>query len=214
MEKIKINLRKFRNKDIKIIADYFQKGKVIVYPTDTIYGIGCSAINRKAIERIYKIKKRARGKPMLVLAGSLAMAKKYCYVSKKQEEYLRKIWPIKHQVSIARPVSVVLKSKGLLPNELAGGGKGLAVRLPRSEFLIKIIKGVKVPIVSTSLNLSGRKNLTEIKNLEKYFKSPNPPLIKGAADFPDLVVDAGKLKNKPSMIADIREMDNIRVMRK
>jgi L-threonylcarbamoyladenylate synthase len=206
-----IALGKISKKEISIIADFLKRGKVIVYPTDTIYGLGCLATNKKAIQKIYKIKKREKGKPLIILVSNLAMLKKYCYVSKEQEEYLREIWLTKtlgvskrHRVSIsARPMTVILKSKGILPHELSGSKHSLAVRLPKNDFLIKIIKEVKAPIVSTSANISGEEYKGALEKINKLFGNKI-----------DLIVNAGKLKNKPSRIVDIREMDNIRLIRK
>ncbi|NIA18408.1 MAG: hypothetical protein GWO79_00840, partial [Actinobacteria bacterium] len=190
MKIIKIDFKKINKEETNLIVDYLNRGKVIVYPTDTIYGIGCIATDRKAINRIYKIKKRDKRKPLLILVSSLAMLKKYCYVSKRQEEYLRNVWMITSQrpfneagalmknppshplLKGGRMVSVILRSRGVLPKELAGGEDSVAARLPNSEFLVKIIRRANVPIVSTSLNISGRNNLADISEIEQYFKSP------------------------------------------
>ncbi len=219
MKIIKKNKKKIKKEEINLIADYFKKGKVIVYPTDTIYGLGCLATDKKAINKIYKIKKRKKGKALLILISSLAMLKKYCYVSKGQEKFLKSVWKFKTPRAPLykggkSAVTVILKSRGVLPRKLAGEGNSLAVRLPRNEFLIKIIKKVGRPIVSTSVNISGEKSLASVENVERYFKTPRAPLIKGAVNLPDLVVDAGKLKNKPSKIADIRDIKNIKILRK
>lgn len=230
MKVIKTNFKKnlkksprtpFAQRGLNVIAGYFKKGKVVIYPTDTIYGLGCIATNKKAIERIYRIKRRGKRKPFLILVSDFAMLKKYCYVSKEQEKYLHEIWRIKtlgvskrRRVSNTRSITAILKSRGVLSRELTGGANSLAVRLPKNVFLIKIIKRVKAPIVSTSLNISGEKLLTNVKNLGRYFKIPRALLIKGAIELPDLVVDAGELKSRPSRIVDIREMGSIRVVRK
>ena len=195
MKKIKINLNKITKQEFDLIVDYLQQGKVIVYPTDTIYGLGCLATDKKAIREIYKIKKRNKKKSMLILASSFNMVKKYCFLSSAQERFLKKIWP--------GPVSVILKSRNLLPRELTGGKDSMAVRLPKNNFLIKIIRRVGRPIVSTSINISGRKSLIDVDNTEKYF----------GAEKPDLVVDAGELKGKPSRLIDVRDMDDIKVLR-
>ncbi len=201
---------KIYNEQIDLIVDYLKRGKVIVYPTDTIYGLGCIATDKKAINKIYKIKKRDKSKPLLILVSSLAMVKKYCYVNKKQEEYLKKVWgenppsPLCQGGVIGRPVSVILRSRNLLPKELTGGENSIAVRLPKDELLIKIIGQVNLPIVSTSLNISGKKNLTNISEIDKYFSKYKPYLV----------VDIGELKAKPSKLIDLRDINNIKILRK
>ncbi|MBD3248182.1 threonylcarbamoyl-AMP synthase, partial [Candidatus Falkowbacteria bacterium] len=113
MEKIKINFKDTSKKDIEQIADFLKKGKTIAYPTDTVYGLGCLATNKKAIKKVFQIKKRDKSKALLVLVKSWCMLKKYFKVSAGEERILRSFWP--------GPVSVLLRSKGLLPKELAPG---------------------------------------------------------------------------------------------
>lgn len=196
MEQIKINFKKIKNDDLELIVDYLNKGKVVAYPTDTIYGLGCLADNRRAIKKIRRIKRQKNGQPFLILVDSLVMAKKYCVIGRWQSEFLKSVWP--------GPVTVVLPSRGLLPCELAGGLDSLAVRLPKSDFIGKIIKKVKTPLVSTSLNKAGNKNLVEICDLEKYFGNITP----------DLAINAGKLQKKASKLVDLRDIENIKILRK
>jgi len=198
MEYLKINLKKIAKDEIDLIVDYFKRGKVIVYPTDTIYGLGGLATDKKAIKKNFKIKGRIEKKPFLILVNSFKMLKKYCWVSRKQEKYLRKTW------RGARAVSVILRKKRNLPYELTGGQETIAVRLPKSEFLLKILSGINQPIVSTSLNKSGHKNLDSVSHLDNYFKKAKP----------DLVVDAGVIKARPSRLIDIRDIGDIKILRK
>ena len=198
MKKIKINLKRITQVEINLIIDYFKRGKIVVYPTDTIYGLGCLATNKKATKRIFKIKGREKRKPLLILVGSLKMLKKYCQVSKEQERYLATTWGGR------RAISAILKKKGSLPPELTAGQETVAVRLPKNRFLIKILSGVGRPIVSTSLNLSGQKSLDSVSRLDNYFKKTKP----------DLVIDAGRLVGESSRLVDVRDLKNIIVLRK
>ena len=196
MKTIKIDLNKIVEADIKLIVDYLKQGKVVAYPTDTVYGLGCDARNAEAIKMINKIKGERGKKPLLILISDLQMLRKYCFVNNEQMQYLEKIWP--------GPVTVILKRRPNLPKELTGGLNSLAVRLPENDFLIKIINEVGFPIVSTSLNKKGDKPLRNPQNLEKHFKY-----------LPDLAVDAGECeKIKPSRLVDLRDVKNIKVIRK
>ncbi|MDP2708584.1 MAG: L-threonylcarbamoyladenylate synthase [bacterium] len=187
MQTIKINLDKVSDAEIELIVKYLQNGKVIAYPTDTVYGLGGDARDARAIKQINKIKGERRGKSFIWLISDYKMLKQYCLVNKEQEKYLKKIWP--------GPVTVVLDGKK--------NKNSLAVRLPKNDFLIKIISKAGFPIVSTSLNRTGKPVLTNVKNIEKYFKY-----------LPDLIVGAGTIKGKQSRLVDIREMENIKVIRK
>jgi tRNA A37 threonylcarbamoyladenosine synthetase subunit TsaC/SUA5/YrdC len=99
---------------------------------------------------------------------------------------------------------LVLRSRGILPNELSGGQDSLAVRLPKSDFIAKIIKKVKTPLVSTSLNKTGDKNLVAICGFEEYFGNISP----------DLAINAGKLQQKASKLVDLRDIESIKILRK
>jgi tRNA threonylcarbamoyl adenosine modification protein (Sua5/YciO/YrdC/YwlC family) len=196
MEYLKVSFKVIKTEEIDSIVNFLNHGKVIVYPTDTIYGLGCIAVDKKAIKKIYRIKKREKGKPMLMLVGSLSVAKKYCRINKAQEKYLSKIWP--------GAVSVVLEGKGGLPEELSGGLKSLAIRLPKNNFLLKILKKLGKPLVSTSLNLSGQPPVKSVERISRMLKREKP----------DLIVDVGPLITKPSRLIDLRDVKNIKVIRK
>lgn len=191
-----INLNNFSKQEIGLIAGFLQTGKTIVYPTDTIYGLGCLATNKKAIAKIYRIKKREKKKPMLILIADFKMLRKYFQVDKKQLRYLQKVWPGK--------ISVILNKKTALPDDISAGLTSAAVRLPKSRFLTKMIKDAGAPIVSTSLNLSGEPPIDRVGDLAGYFKTSRP----------DLVLDAGRLRGRPSRLIDLRDPEKIIILRK
>ncbi len=194
MKILKVSGEILEQEIINRIVDYLNREKIIIYPTDTIYGLGCDATNPKAINRIYKIKKRNQKKPLIVLMKSWRMVKKYCFLSSKQDKYMHGFWP--------GPTTAILKKRDNLPNNLTGGGDSIAVRIPDNDFLKKILIKFNKPIVSTSANVSGKKPLQEVKKINK---------IKGI----DLIIDFGKLKNKkPSQIIDIQDINNIKILRK
>lgn len=196
MKTIKIDSKNIQVEQIDEIVDYLNKGKIIIYPTDTIYGIGCDATNEKAIKKIYQIKKRRKNKALLILVKSWCMAKKYAYISSKQDKYMRNFWP--------GPVSAILRKRELVPDVLTGGQDSVAVRMPDNEFLLKLIKKLDKPLVSTSLNISGEKSILDLRNIKKVFKDVKP----------DLIIDGGVLSSKkPSKIMDLRDVNNIEVIR-
>lgn len=196
MQKIKINYSKVQKQEIGLIAGFLKMGKVLVYPTDTIYGLGCRADDKQAIRKIFRIKKRDKKKPLLVLISDYKMLRKFFFVDKNQEAYLRKVWPGK--------ISVILNKKIELPGELTAGLPSLAVRLPKSRFLTKMIKEVGGPIVSTSLNISGEEPVEKVDSLQTYFQGAKP----------DIIVDAGLRRGRPSKLIDLRDAKNIIVLRK
>ncbi len=195
MKKININIDNIKPEEIDLIVDYLYRGKVVILPTDTVYGLHADATNAKAVNKIYKIKKRDKKMPILTLVKSWCMVKKYTYFNKKQDKYMRTLWP--------GAVSAILNKRDNLAKNISPNNS-VAVRMPDSEMFLKIIKKLNKPLVSTSLNISGNIQITNLENIDKIFKTK-----------PDLIVDAGILKKKkPSKIIDIRDVDDVKVIRK
>ena len=210
MQTIKINKSNFAKTDIDFIADELKRGKVVVMLTDTIYGLHSIVTNKKAIEKIYKIKKRNKKYPLLVLVKSYRMLYDYAFVSKEQDKYIRAIWSASTRLAQdkeyshrKRSTTFILKGREKLPEEIRGKDNSLAFRLPKNDFLVKIIVRLNIPLVSTSFNISGKEYnedfLTKFKKLQTN---------------PDIIVDFGKSKNsKGSRIIDIKNINNIKVIR-
>ena len=154
-------------------------GKILVCPTDTAYGLVCDATNKKALKRLYKIKKRPPNKPIPIFVNNIKNAKKLAKIRSQQEKYLKGVWPGK--------VTVVLKRKG-------GGTIGL--RIPKYHFLLNLLRRLHCPLTGTSANISGKPVSINIREVIKQFK--------GKKHQPDLFIDAGNLpKNKPSKVVDL-----------
>ena len=133
--------------EIENAVKVLQSGGIILYPTDTIWGIGCDATNETAVEKIYHIKKREKNKSMIVLLDSYEQLK----------NYINDIPLIAYdlQSKSDRPVTFIYPSaKNLAKNILATDGS-IAIRIPKKEFCNQLIKTFGKPIVSTSVNLSG-----------------------------------------------------------
>lgn len=200
MTQLKLNQKIIKPALVKLVAGALARGQVAVLPTDTIYGLSCVADNSRAIRRVYRLKRRDFKKPLILLAASLAMVKKYAFVSRRQEEYL------KHIYQSTRPTTVILRSRGLLPRELQGDSDGLAWRLPKNDFLIKILKIVRKPLVSTSFNLSGQPDLIDPQYLSDYFFGRQQP---------DLVISSGRCRRRrPSRLIDLRNEERPLILRK
>lgn len=176
-----------------LVADYLNRGAIIAYPTDTVYGLGCRADNGNAVGKIKKMKGSRDDKPLLVLMRDLKQVKQYCFLSDKEEALLKKLQAEK------RPTTFILRHKGLLPRIINPNSDGLGFRLPKSLFLRKILKAVDYPIVSTSLNISGGEQCSSLRGLPASLK-------------PDLAIDDGPLIGSPSRLIDIRR-GKIKVIR-
>ena len=202
MTHVTINPKTVKPAIIDLIAGSLHIGQIVVLPTDTIYGLSCLANDSRSIKKIFHLKKRDPNKPLIILVSDLKMAKKYAHISAKQAVVLEKIWSKKQA-----PTTVILQHRHKLPIELTRGSSGLALRLPKSKLLIKIIEKVNCPLVSTSLNFSGQKNITNLRKLPLYFPKKN--------NRPDLVIDAGvSAQSRPSRLIDLRHDDAPIIVRK
>src|SRR3989338_10388752 len=133
----------------KKAALFLKDGAIGVIPTDTIYGICAPALDKKAVEKVYKLKKRDPRKPMIILIGSLDDLRKFNIVLNAwQKKILEQVWPGK--------VSVVLPCSGKKFAYLHRGTKTLAFRLPKKRELLKILS-ISGPLVAPSANYEGEK---------------------------------------------------------
>jgi len=174
------------------------QGKVVVCPTDTVYGFVADASNKKAINKIFKIKNRPKTKPLAVFVKDLKMAKSLAEISEKQAKILKSKWPGKY--------TLVLKLKkiedGPLSNLVKGKDGTIALRVPKYKFLNDLLKKINKPLAQTSVNISGKPPLTKISDIIEQF---------GKSDL--LIIDAGNLKkSNPSKIIDLSK-DKIKVLR-
>ncbi|MEK6830481.1 MAG: L-threonylcarbamoyladenylate synthase [Nanoarchaeota archaeon] len=152
-------------------------GKIFIYPTDTIYGLGCNALIKESVNKIKKVKKRDFNKPLSVIAPSLKWIKKYCVVSKLN---LKKYFP--------GPYTIILKKKNPKFLSHVNHGNTLGVRIPNHEFTKKIQK-TGAPFITTSVNLSSKPSIKKISEV--------PEDIKNKVDF---IIDYGLLSGKPSTL--------------
>ena len=145
------------DKDIKRALDILKNGGVILYPTDTIWGLGCDATNEKAVEKIYRIKKRTDQKSMLVLLDNPGEIPSYI---NKMPEIARDLIELSD-----KPITIIYPdAKNLAKNLIAPDGS-IGIRISNDPFCQKLIQRFKKPVVSTSAKISGEqspKNFSEI----------------------------------------------------
>ena len=187
MEIVKIN---FSNPDISYIekaVKVVRLGGVIVYPTDTVYGLGADALRISSIERLFKIKKRPLNKPVPVMVKDIEMAEEIAFIDDKTKMILKKIWP--------GPVTVVLRKRSIVPTILTAGRENIGLRIPDCLVCEKIMEILDAPITCTSANISGESPCVCSEDVIKAFKDyPRP----------DLILDAGCIKHSlPSTVLDL-----------
>lgn len=152
-------------------------GKVFVYPTDTIYGIGCNALDDKAVLRVREAKQREE-KPFSVIAPSKAWIYKHFNAKKVFIEKL------------PGPFTFIMNAKKQAVSSFVAK-ETVGVRMPDHP-LMQFLQAAKVPIVTTSVNITGKKPITKVQRIPRSILA-----------YVDIVIDAGELNNPPSTVIDI-----------
>ena len=172
-------------------AGLLKDGKVIVFPTETSYGLGCDATNQMAVDRIFKIKGRQKNKPLLMVVPSVAMAKKYLQWNEPLEKISKKYWP--------GPLTVVGKiaeETKLLANGVVAADGTIAVRVTGYPPANKLSEELGGPLVATSANFSGAGDIFDADELVDIFSKQT--------EQPDAIIDAGQLvPQKPTTIVGV-----------
>ncbi|MFY9458084.1 MAG: L-threonylcarbamoyladenylate synthase [Candidatus Spechtbacterales bacterium] len=165
-----------------------KKGGSVVYPTDTVYGLGVNPFDDFAVGRLFRIKKRLRDKPIALIVKSIAMAKKLAYIDTRKEKVLRSVWP--------GAVSIILRKRDIISPIISAGTNTVSLRMPKNDFCINLLKAFNGPITSTSANISGENHTNDASEFRNRFSRE--------IYRPDLVIDAGVLdKTMPSTVLDL-----------
>lgn len=186
-----------KNPDQEIIdgaVEMLKSGKIVVYPTDTIYGIGCDILNKNAVATIQTIKNRKKQKPLSIICSDLKDISRWAVVSNNQYKILKKYLP--------GPYTFILKASASAPKILQDPKrKAIGIRIPDNRVCLDIVSQLGNPIVTTSVNLAGEVNYVNPNDIKKDWYGKV-----------DLILDAGELNNEPSTIVSLVD-DNIEILR-
>ncbi|MCL5258114.1 MAG: L-threonylcarbamoyladenylate synthase [Patescibacteria group bacterium] len=175
---------KFNRKNLIKVGDLIKKGKIGVIPTDTIYGLVAKALDKKAVERVYQIKKRNKKKAVIVLIGSIKQLDLFkIKIDRRTEDFTKKIWPGR--------VSLIFFCSDKKFWHLTRQNNSLAFRLPQEKWLIDLIKKTG-PIIAPSANIENKPSARTIKEAKVYFD-----------DQIDFYLDRGELIGQPSILLKI-----------
>lgn len=162
-------LLKPTEKNIKKAAFILKNGGVVAFPTETVYGLGASAFDEKAVRKVFELKKRPYYDPLIVHISSLKQLKEIAEVDKNTLNFLKKIWP--------GPLTIILKKKKNIPDIVTASLDTVAIRYPKNKIAIKLIKYTKTPIAAPSANKFSRLSPTKSQHVLKYF--PNILVLDG-----------------------------------
>lgn len=184
--------------EIKKAVEVLKLGGTILYPTDTIWGIGCDATNARAVEKINKIKKRAEPRSLIVLVPDVEWLKEY--VEEVPEICIDLITSIPDPLTIIYP-----KGRNLAKNVSPGEDKSVAVRVPHNEFCQKLMYAFGKPIISSSANVSGEKTALS-------FSKISPEIVKGVdyvVNFEQKIIN----RHMPSTIVMLTPQGELQILR-
>lgn len=148
--------------EIQKSVSLLKNGKILLYPTDTIWGIGCDATNSKAIQRVYKLKQRSEYKAMIVLLDS----------SDKLAKYLKVVPPIAYDLiqNSQSPLTIVYSGAQNLAKNIIASDGSIAIRVVKDEYCTEVIKQFGKPLVSSSANYSNQPTATTFEQIEDGIK--------------------------------------------
>ena len=147
---------------LKEVATAIKNGQVVVFPTETVYGIGTNGLDEKAIEKLYKLKKRPKNKPISLLVNNIDMINDIAEdITELEYKLINKFMP--------GPLTIILKKKNKIPDILTANSSTVGIRIPENEIAIKLIEYAKVPLATSSANISGKSSGINLKNIMNDF---------------------------------------------
>ena len=181
---IDINPENPQQRLVSKVVNVLREGGVIAYPTDTTYGIGCSILNKKGIERIYLLKQREKKKPFSFICADLSEVARYARVSNYSFKVLKRFLP--------GPYTFVLEATSIVPDLLLTRQKTAGIRIPDNRICSAIVRELGHPIITTSANRSGDEPIGDPYAVEAELGN----------DL-DLVIDGGILSADVSSIVSL-----------
>jgi tRNA threonylcarbamoyl adenosine modification protein (Sua5/YciO/YrdC/YwlC family) len=188
---LKINQYNPQHRLIMKIVDVLKNGGIVVYPTDTYYGIGCDIMNKKAIEKIYQIKQRDKSKPFSFICSDLKNISRYAKVSNYAYKTMKRLLP--------GPYTFILEGSKLVPKMMLTKRKTAGIRVPENPICLTLVKELGNPVITTSATMPDGTIFHDASLIHDYF-----------GNRVDAVVDGSIVPGSPSsvimLINDIPEV--------
>ncbi len=181
------------------ICTTLDNGGLIIYPSDTCYGLGCDPTNKEAVDKLLKYKSRREGKAISIAVKDVEMARNYVEINSTAEKIYSRLLP--------GPFTVISKSKGKVEKGIEAEDNTLAIRIPDSEWFLNLISYYKKAITATSANQSYQKTPYKISDITDNLSLKSENLI-------DLIIDGGELKKNPPSTVLNTVLGDVQVLRK
>lgn len=170
-------------RDLDRAAAAIESGQTVVYPTETVYGLGADALDRAAVERVYELKKRDRSDPISLAVPSVAAAQSYTRPTDRELSFMQAFLP--------GPVTVVCDREPVVPDVLTAGGDRVGIRVPDHDIATALLERVG-PVTATSANLSGTGSVRDVSELSTHLR-----------DHVTVVLDGGRTPGGGSTVVDV-----------
>ena len=143
--------------DLEVAAEYLRTGKTVVFPTETVYGLGANALDENAVKKIFKAKGRPSDNPLIVHISNFEMLDTVAHnVSDTAKKLMEKFWP--------GPLTLIFKKKDCIPTVVTAGLPTVAVRFPGHNTAVEVIERAGVPVAAPSANISGKPSPTRFSH--------------------------------------------------
>ena len=160
------------DKKLKEVASIIREGGIVIFPTETVYGIGVNGLNETAIKKLYEVKQRPINKPISLLVNSIEMIEEIAKdITEIEYDLIKRFFP--------GPLTIVLKKREIVLDIVTAGFNTVGIRMPENEIALKLIEYAGVPIATPSANISGRPSGTNLKEIMKDFNNKVDYFIDG-----------------------------------
>lgn len=177
---------KINRAELKKSAKVLKNNGTIVFPTETVYGIGASAISDKAVQKVFEIKFRPENKPINIMVDNIKEICKYANIkSDIEKQIIEKFMP--------GPITIILEKKENISNKVTAGNRKIGIRIPDNKIALELLKECNIPIVASSANISGKDSGINIEEIKKEL-----------GENVNIYIDGGTIKmGEPSTIVEV-----------
>lgn len=161
-----------KEQELEQCSQILKDDGIVIFPTETVYGIGANALSINAVKKIYKIKQRPQNKAINIMVANAQEIEKYATIQNNIEKKII-------QNFMPGPITIILNKKQIIPDIVTAGNKKIGIRIPQNEIALELLKKCKLPIAAPSANISGEKSGIDIEGIKNDFEGKVDIFIDG-----------------------------------
>ena len=161
-----------KEQELEQCSQILKDDGIVIFPTETVYGIGANALSINAVGKIYKIKQRPQNKAINIMVANAQEIEKYATIQNNIEKKII-------QNFMPGPITIILNKKQIIPDIVTAGNKKVGIRIPQNEIALELLKKCKLPIAAPSANISGEKSGIDIEGIKNDFEGKVDIFIDG-----------------------------------